>query len=70
MCPVRSTRPPAKRADAVANRTALLDAAARVLLRDGPGVALDVVARDAGVGIGTLYRSFSDRDEAMSDPQR
>ncbi|WP_405584016.1 TetR/AcrR family transcriptional regulator [Streptomyces sp. NBC_01190] len=51
------------RRDAVANRTALLDAAAVVLLREGPRVSLDVVAREARVGIATLYRNFANRDE-------
>ncbi|MFD5385209.1 TetR/AcrR family transcriptional regulator [Streptomyces sp. NPDC127074] len=56
-------QPMRRRSDAVANRAALLDAAERVLLRDGPAVPLDVVAREAGVGIATLYRNFADRDE-------
>ncbi|WP_069867077.1 TetR/AcrR family transcriptional regulator [Streptomyces malaysiensis] len=55
--------PVRRRSDAVANRAALLDAAERVLLRDGPAVPLDVVAREAGVGIATLYRNFADREE-------
>ncbi|MBW8088699.1 TetR/AcrR family transcriptional regulator [Streptomyces hygroscopicus subsp. hygroscopicus] len=60
MNPAQPTR---RRSDAVANRAALLDAAERVLLRDGPAVPLDVVAREAGVGIATLYRNFADREE-------
>ncbi|OPF78539.1 TetR family transcriptional regulator [Streptomyces antioxidans] len=56
-------QPARRRSDAVANRAALLDAAERVLLRDGPAVPLDVVAREAGVGIATLYRNFADREE-------
>ena len=59
-------KPPVKRTDAVANREALLDAAATVLLREGPGVALDVVAREAGVGIATLYRNFANRQELFA----
>ncbi|MBI0316388.1 MULTISPECIES: TetR/AcrR family transcriptional regulator [Streptomyces violaceusniger group] len=56
-------QPARRRSDAVANRAALLDAAERVLLRDGPAVPLEVVAREAGVGIATLYRNFADREE-------
>ncbi|MFE9004879.1 TetR/AcrR family transcriptional regulator [Streptomyces sp. NPDC007875] len=56
-------QPVRRRSDAVANRAALLEAAERALLRDGPAVPLDVVAREAGVGIATLYRNFADRDE-------
>ncbi|MBB6373805.1 AcrR family transcriptional regulator [Pseudonocardia eucalypti] len=55
-----------RRADARANHTALLDAAARVLLRDGYAVPLDRIAHEAGVGVGTLYRNFSDRDELIT----
>jgi AcrR family transcriptional regulator len=55
-----------RRTDALANRTALLDAAERAFLRHGPRVALDVVAREAGVGIGTLYRNFRDRDALLA----
>ncbi|WAP58950.1 TetR/AcrR family transcriptional regulator [Streptomyces sp. S465] len=58
-----AAQPPRRRSDAVANRAALLDAAERILLRDGPAVPLDVVAREAGVGIATLYRNFADREE-------
>lgn len=53
------------RSDAAANRTALLDAAARVLAA-GPRASLDVIAREAGVGIATLYRNFTDRDELVA----
>jgi AcrR family transcriptional regulator len=52
-----------RRADAIANRTALLDAAATLLVRDGYGVSLEAIAREAGVGIGTLYRNFADREQ-------
>lgn len=55
-----------RRTDALANRAALLDAAERALLRHGPRVALEVVAREAGVGIGTLYRNFRDRDALLA----
>ena len=54
------------RSDAAANRTALLDAAARVLASAGPRASLDAIAREAGVGIATLYRNFTDRDELVA----
>ena len=52
-----------QRADAVANRASLLDAATRVLLRDGPQAPMKAIADEAGVGVGTLYRNFADRSE-------
>ncbi|MEH3156236.1 MAG: helix-turn-helix domain containing protein [Gordonia paraffinivorans] len=49
------------RSDAERNRAQILDAA-RALLVDGGEVSLSQVARAAGVGQGTLYRHFADRD--------
>lgn len=50
------------RADAERNRARLLDAA-RAAFTSGPAsVTLEQVARDAGVGIGTLYRHFPTRE--------
>ncbi|MCK9876670.1 TetR/AcrR family transcriptional regulator [Frankia sp. Ag45/Mut15] len=54
------------RADARRNRERLLAVAVRVLSQDGPQVPLEAVAREAGVGIGTLYRHFPTR-EALVD---
>ncbi|MCU1658847.1 MAG: hypothetical protein JWO57_3503 [Pseudonocardiales bacterium] len=53
------------RADAVRNHAQLLRAARDVFVVRGPGVALDEIARRAGVGIGTLYRRFPDRKALM-----
>ena len=53
---------PAPRADAARNRRRLLDAAlAEFTSAEGP-VALETIARTAGVGIGTLYRHFPSRE--------
>jgi AcrR family transcriptional regulator len=55
-------RPKHPRADARRNRERLLDAA-RDAFASGPGpVTLDRIARDSGVGIGTLYRHFPTRE--------
>jgi AcrR family transcriptional regulator len=59
-----TTRP--LRADAQRNRDRLLDVAVRAFSHDGPDVTLDAIAREAGVGIGTLYRHFPTR-EALVD---
>ena len=53
------------RADARRNHEQLLAAAREVLLERGPGAPLDEVARRAGVGIGTLYRRFPDRQALL-----
>jgi len=56
----------ALRADAQRNRERLLDVAARVFSQAGPDVTLEAIAKEAGVGIGTLYRHFPTR-EALVD---
>jgi AcrR family transcriptional regulator len=53
------------RADAEDNRRALLEAAREVYVEEGTSVALDKIAKRAGVGIGTLYRRFPDRDALL-----
>ncbi|HEU4946588.1 MAG TPA: helix-turn-helix domain-containing protein [Kribbella sp.] len=50
------------RADARRNRDQLVAAALKLFLDEGIDVPLEEVARVAGVGIGTLYRRFPDRD--------
>jgi AcrR family transcriptional regulator len=51
-----SDRPP--RADARRNREKILRAAQQAFAADGLGVSLDEIARDAGVGPGTVHRHF------------
>lgn len=51
------------RSDARRNRERLLDAAtAAFAAAQGRPVSLESIARDAGVGIGTLYRHFPNRE--------
>jgi AcrR family transcriptional regulator len=50
------------RADAERNRARLLDAARAAFAAGQDPVTLDQIARDAGVGIGTLYRHFPTRE--------
>ncbi len=57
--PTQARRP---RADAERNRTRLLDAARAAFASGQDTVTLDQIARDAGVGIGTLYRHFPTRE--------
>jgi AcrR family transcriptional regulator len=53
---------PAERADAVANRRRVVEAARRIIARDGAeALRMDAVAAEAGVGKGTVFRRFGDR---------
>ena len=56
------TRTRKPRADARRNRDRLVEAAKDVLGRGGPDASLEAVARQANVGIGTLYRHFPNRE--------
>jgi AcrR family transcriptional regulator len=50
------------RADSLRNRERLLEAATQIFSAGGPQASLEAVARQAGVGIGTLYRHFPTRE--------
>jgi AcrR family transcriptional regulator len=50
------------RADSVRNRERVLEAAKVLFAAGGPAGSLEAVAREAGVGIGTLYRHFPIRE--------
>lgn len=50
------------RADAQRNRDQILAAAARAFSKCGLEATLEGIAKDAGVGIGTLYRHFPTRE--------
>ncbi|TDV39804.1 TetR/AcrR family transcriptional regulator [Actinophytocola oryzae] len=54
-------RPRRLRADAARNRDQILRAAVDLLVEVGPTVALEAVAKRAGVSTATLYRHFPDR---------
>ncbi|MFC9663991.1 TetR/AcrR family transcriptional regulator [Nocardia sp. NPDC127606] len=54
------------RADVQRNRAALLETAQRHFLRNGVGTSLDAVAREAGLGPGTLYRHFPTREALLA----
>lgn len=53
------------RVDARRNRRRLLDAAVGLILEIGGEPSRDAVAQRAGVGIGTLYRHFPDRQSLL-----
>lgn len=55
-----------ERADAARNRRLLLDAAVTLIERHGAaGVTMDALAREAGVGKGTVFRRFGNRTGLM-----
>lgn len=54
------------RADAERNRQRLLVATKAVFARQGGSASLEEIARQAGVGIGTLYRHFPSRDALVA----
>jgi len=50
------------RTDAQRNRERILEVAKRAFTRSGANTSLDDIAKEAGVGPGTLYRHFPTRD--------
>jgi AcrR family transcriptional regulator len=58
------------RADAKANHERILEVAAAVFARDGSEATLKVIAAEAGVGIGTLYRRFESRNDLIEATYR
>ncbi|WP_033337492.1 TetR/AcrR family transcriptional regulator [Catenuloplanes japonicus] len=60
---MQSARP---RADKQRNRDLLIEAAARIVDRDGANASLEQIAREAGVGSATLHRHFAGRQELLS----
>ncbi|MFI6461683.1 TetR/AcrR family transcriptional regulator [Streptomyces sp. NPDC050528] len=54
-----------KRADARRNKETLLDAAAKVFVASGVDAPVRDIAREAGVGLGTIYRHFPTRADLV-----
>ena len=50
------------RADAVKNRARILEAAEEVFAANGLSAPIDLVAEQAGVGVGTVYRHFPTKE--------
>ncbi|WP_253827569.1 TetR/AcrR family transcriptional regulator [Prauserella aidingensis] len=53
------------RADAERNRQRIITAAQEVFAQRGIEVTLDDIAHHAGVGVGTIYRRFANREELV-----
>src|SRR6201994_2855131 len=58
----RKLTPRKPRTDAQRNRERILEVAKQAFTRHGANASLDDIAKDAGVGAGTLYRHFPTRD--------
>jgi AcrR family transcriptional regulator len=54
------------RADAQQNRAKIIAVAIEHFRAHGAGASLDAIAREAGVGAGTLYRHFPQRDDLVA----
>lgn len=55
-----------ERSDAVANRARILGAAREVFAQRGVDAEVREIAERAGVGVGTLYRHFANRDDLFA----
>ncbi len=53
------------RSDALANQERVLAAAVTAVLREGRQVPMRTIAAEAGVGIGTLYRRYPNREALL-----
>jgi AcrR family transcriptional regulator len=63
--PIPPTAAP-RRADAVRNRKKVLDAARRLFAEQGLDVPMDEIAAAAGVGVGTVYRHFPNKEDLLA----
>ena len=63
--PTTEPQPPTQRADARRNRESILVAARRQFSENGLDVHMGQIARDAGVGVGTVYRHFPAKEDLL-----
>jgi AcrR family transcriptional regulator len=65
--PTKRSQPSGRkpRTDAQQNRERILEVAKEAFARSGASTRLDGVAKQAGVGAGTLYRHFPTRDALL-----
>jgi AcrR family transcriptional regulator len=63
MPPLASNRP--RRADAERNRARILEAASELFADRGLDASMPELAERAGVGVGTLYRAFPDKEHLL-----
>jgi AcrR family transcriptional regulator len=60
-----TTAPRPRRADAERNRARILSAASELFAERGLDASMPDLAERAGVGVGTLYRAFPDKDHLL-----
>src|SRR5689334_22888175 len=63
-------RRPAARKDAQRNRQRIVEAASRAFASGTEIVKIEAIAREAGVGVGTLYRNFPSREALVEEVYR
>ncbi|MFG1904987.1 TetR/AcrR family transcriptional regulator [Micromonospora carbonacea] len=63
-------RRPSARRDAQRNRQRIIEAAKRALTTGPDPVKIETIAREAGVGVGTLYRNFPSREALVEEVYR
>jgi len=59
------TEPPRRRADAERNRRRIITGAREVFRDRGVAATLNDIAHHIGIGVGTVYRHFSDKEELV-----
>ena len=64
--PSTETQPRPQRADARRNRAKVLEAARREFSKRGLEAQMDDIARAAGVGVGTVYRHFPNKEDLLT----
>jgi AcrR family transcriptional regulator len=65
-----SDRRPGARKDAQRNRQRIIDAATHALTSGDDLVKIETIAKEAGVGVGTLYRNFPSREALVEEVYR
>jgi len=65
MKPTAETLPRAQRADARRNRESVVEAARKLMATQGLDTQMDDIAREAGVGVGTVYRHFPNKEDLI-----
>ncbi|WP_329561550.1 TetR/AcrR family transcriptional regulator [Kitasatospora sp. NBC_01266] len=55
------------RRDAVRNHRLVIDAARAVMSQYGPAASMELIASRAGVGVGTLYRHFPNKENLLDE---
>lgn len=63
----QAAAPPPMRADARRNRERIIKAARKVFAETGHDAQMDDVAAAAGVGVGTVYRHFPNKDALIGE---